>query len=653
MANISNFQRFADDTLITSAYMLRMTTTDTEPDPANRNPRAANASIERFLEYYLEPGRQLDYAILISGPWGAGKTHLVRELLKTTKAKPLYVSLYGMTSTSQIEDEFYRQLHPVLSSPGMRIAGSVVKAFAKGALKLDFNGDGKDDGTLNVGMPELDLKKDLDDPRGRLLVFDDLERCRIPVGEVLGFINAYVEHDGLKAIIIANQTKVMELDEGYLEVREKLIGQTLEVQPESGAAFDAFLKVIEHDSTRRFLADNKDAVLLLHSQGGRGNLRMLKHAMWDFEKIASHLREDHWGNVVALSLLLDVIIATSMEYRAGALSEDELGHLIGQSIGRLMRMQNRGEKSRPDEIDDTYAQVDFDKVVVPVNILADMFFRGDIDGSAVCAAIDTSALFRKPEEQPLWLRAINLFEATDDEVDAVAAEVTTALDRNEVHDRGELMHLLGARIWYARLGLIKQSCQEVVEQGRAYIGALETAGKIDPISFDVTDRDGSFYSYRVIEGESPEFRSLAKTYRDAAERARRATYLPKSRELLERFRDEPREVLLDMVINDFRQAPFWNDPMLAEVPAEEFVATVLSLPPAHQTQLLELVHGRHERSPSSRMQPERDWALKVEELLIAALPGQRPMSRERLRSAIARNLTVLRDGEDHDTADLG
>lgn len=627
-----------------------MSTTEISPT-VTRDARAINASIARFLTYYLETGRRLDYAVMIGGPWGSGKTHLVREFLKTSAAKPLYVSLYGMNSTSQIEDEFYRQLHPVLSSPGMRIAGSVVKAFAKGALKLDFNGDGKDEGTLNVGVPELDLKKDLDDPRGRLLVFDDLERCGIPVSEVLGFINAYVEHDGLKAIIIANETKVMATDAKYLEVREKLIGQTLEVLPETRAAFSAFLQLVEHEQAKQFLTDNQDAVLMLHSQGGRGNLRTLKHAMWDFEKIASQLRENHWDNAEAVSLILDVVVAMSMEHRAGALPEEELGTLIGQSIGRLMRVHRTGQRTRADEIDDTYPQIDFDRVVVPVEILADMLFRGNVDGVAVRKAIDASALFRKSDEQPLWMRAINIFEATDDDVDEVVAEVTAAFDRNEVRERGELMHLLGARLWYAKLNLIEESASQVEERGLAYIAALEKARDIPPTTFGATDRDETFYGYRVVEGETKEYRGMADAYREAADRARRATYISTAREQLERFKVEPREVLLDMVPNNVRPAPFCDDPMLAELPPEEFVGAVLALSPGQQTLLLELVHGRHEGRSSIRMKPERDWSRKVEGLLVASLSSQRPMSRERLRSAIARNLTTLHDGNDAERAE--
>jgi hypothetical protein len=42
----------------------------------------------------------------------------------------MYVSLYGLTSVRQIEDEFQRQLHPILSSRGMKIGWAVAKGLS-------------------------------------------------------------------------------------------------------------------------------------------------------------------------------------------------------------------------------------------------------------------------------------------------------------------------------------------------------------------------------------------------------------------------------------------------------------------------------------------------------------------------------------------
>ena len=40
----------------------------------------ANAAITRFLDYYVDSNRPFDYAVMVNGPWGSGKTHLVKEL---------------------------------------------------------------------------------------------------------------------------------------------------------------------------------------------------------------------------------------------------------------------------------------------------------------------------------------------------------------------------------------------------------------------------------------------------------------------------------------------------------------------------------------------------------------------------------------------
>jgi len=348
----------------------------------------ANAAITKFLDYYVDPSRPFDYAVMVNGPWGSGKTHLVKEFLKgRSSLKSLYVTLNGISSADQIDQQFYRQLHPVLSSRGMGIAVAVVRAVAKGALKLDFTKE--ESGTLNPSMPEIDLTKDLANPRDRLLIFDDLERCKMPVSEVLGYINGFVEHEGLKAIILANETEIRTYVElRYDEIREKLIGQTLTVSAPAGEAFDAFVSQVSHEATKGFLKRHREAVLALHTQGGRGNLRTLKHAMWDFEKIGSQLEERHWRKEESVLKIMKGLMAITMEYRAGELNEDDLSSLVGNRIGRLMRRTNGGEKSKADIIDERYPQVDFDKILLGAPMLGAILLRGEMDAPGLVAALD-------------------------------------------------------------------------------------------------------------------------------------------------------------------------------------------------------------------------------------------------------------------------
>ena len=63
----------------------------------------ANAAITKFLDYYVDPNRPFDYAVMVNGPWGSGKSHLVKEFLTSRSSlKPLYVTLNGISSADRL-----------------------------------------------------------------------------------------------------------------------------------------------------------------------------------------------------------------------------------------------------------------------------------------------------------------------------------------------------------------------------------------------------------------------------------------------------------------------------------------------------------------------------------------------------------------------
>jgi len=92
-----------------------------------------NNHIRDYLDYYCRLDAP-DYAVLLSGKWGSGKSHFISQFQETRSEQHqfIYVSLYGLQNTSQISDAFFEHLHPILSSRGMDIAGKVVKgAFSQ------------------------------------------------------------------------------------------------------------------------------------------------------------------------------------------------------------------------------------------------------------------------------------------------------------------------------------------------------------------------------------------------------------------------------------------------------------------------------------------------------------------------------------------
>lgn len=150
-----------------------------------------------------------NYAVMIDGEWGCGKTYFIQERLckeleihennrwqsdrDYKKRKVIYISLYGIKSLDEVTKQLF--MESLIEKSGK--AKSVLKKGTKAIntmLPLIF------DVLKNKGV-DIDLKKltkiteKLMSIRESILIFDDLERCDCPTNEILGYINSFVEHE--------------------------------------------------------------------------------------------------------------------------------------------------------------------------------------------------------------------------------------------------------------------------------------------------------------------------------------------------------------------------------------------------------------------------------------------------------------------------
>lgn len=204
----------------------------------------SNQHISQFLDYYCdnEKLKNPQYAVLLKGKWGSGKTHFInkyRKELDTKKQKYIYVSLYGVTSYDEIETKFLETIHPFLYNKKTIFTGKIAKQLLKGTFKIDLDGDKKDDDSVSLKIPDFKLD-DLFNTKDYILIFDDLERCSINIINLLGYINHFVEHQSYKVILIANEEEFEETRK-YYQIKEKLIGKTFEFISDASSAYDSFL----------------------------------------------------------------------------------------------------------------------------------------------------------------------------------------------------------------------------------------------------------------------------------------------------------------------------------------------------------------------------------------------------------------------------
>lgn len=296
-----------------------------------------NKEITNFLDEYVQiPNPQ--YAVMLKGAWGCGKTFFIQQWIKTLKNgdvekdklnwKPIYISLFGLTEVQQVTESINKEISPWLYSKGAKFIKNFLKAASKIALKydIDADGNGKSEGSATLNLDSiLLLKEDNSEIRGnKILIFDDFERCNINFETLLGYINYFSEHCKCKIIIIGDESK-LDIKESestklkFKDFKEKTIGRTFEIKTNISEVVDFFIKEITPNN-RNLLSENKELIIQIFKASNSHNLRILRQCLNDYNRIVMTLPKHYheslqYHNVI--SSLLANFIAVYFEYKSG------------------------------------------------------------------------------------------------------------------------------------------------------------------------------------------------------------------------------------------------------------------------------------------------------------------------------------------------
>ena len=300
-----------------------------------------NENVLNFLNEYAKlPSPQ--YAVLLRGRWGCGKTYFVKHWLEEfdksdklpanencIELKPIYVSLFGMREISDIKSAIDRCVNPFFYSKTgkiLKIAGRIAsKIIFK--TELDIDKDGKSETSFSGSLDSLSIfeNDNKDEVKGvKFIIFDDLERCQIPMKQLLGFINYFVEHCDCHVVVIGEEKYLDDkTQQDLLEFKEKIVGREFEILPDIEAAIKLF--VSEPMMAIDFLSKETGMIQLCFECSATLNLRLLRQSLLDFSSLISALPsklvED---NHDYLRSLLSCYIAVYAEYR----NIDNRGYIV-------------------------------------------------------------------------------------------------------------------------------------------------------------------------------------------------------------------------------------------------------------------------------------------------------------------------------------
>lgn len=286
----------------------------------------SNDEIIKVMLEYIEEDKYKS-AILINGEWGSGKTFFITEKLsKVIKdkikndGKYIYVSLYGVENVEELSNKLYSEICSETLVKLSIVEKEKIDAGIKWIPKLlyftKFIPFIKNYNSIKKIMAPI--IKEIAKIKKCVVVFDDIERCKIGIYELFGYINELVEHNEVKAILVANEEKIPDKENKYNEIKEKLVGITIMYKSEFNLSYEHIIDTyLKETNLKEYLKNEKQKTLILKEfyEKEQYNLRTLIYLITMYKKIFSLLEgiefdknyvEIHMENILKYSTYISL-----------------------------------------------------------------------------------------------------------------------------------------------------------------------------------------------------------------------------------------------------------------------------------------------------------------------------------------------------------
>ena len=319
--------------------------------------------LNNFILNYLDndiTGR----AIMLTSGWGSGKSYYVKNNLKTFledkkhgKHKCVIVSLYGLTSTYEISKAIYTELRSFKlninknmnklnkKNEFLATAGAAASIVPKTLVNSITSHIGYDIG--QVSDRQLQKVYDSVNLKGKLLIFEDIERTNIDIIDLLGYINNICENDGAKVLLVANEKEILttyeKTDEQgkvvkkhtdkalkYMRAKEKTVGDTIYFNCDF---INAILQIIDTFKPHLQEFKNRETAKEIHKifiHRNSNNLRTFKFAC---QKAADILNIIHREDSELNKTIFLGTIAFSLDIKNGNIPNWNAVELVSFKLG--------------------------------------------------------------------------------------------------------------------------------------------------------------------------------------------------------------------------------------------------------------------------------------------------------------------------------
>lgn len=585
--------------------------------------KRGDTQLDRYLQYYMKVDRP-EYAVLVTGEWGSGKTYQVKRAI--SEGNYYYISLFGMKSTEEIFASVFSAMFPFDAKTKNDLdthKGTTLFGVPIGAIALQLS--------------SVVMRDKFDD--SKTIIFDDLERCRVRPTDLLGVINRYVEHHGCRVVVIAHDVKLPNI---LLEQNEKIFGQIIRIIPEIDEAYESFIGKFSNYQSDSPLVLFRPEIIDIFRESGVGSLRILRHVMEDTVRIYDCLLEKQREHGGLAKELIRFLAALNFEVRAGRIGaadlHDRLRKLVAARMGGV-RQDAGAEPAIPlARAADRYPTVRLDNNLLSDLLLQEILFDGVYDGSRISREIANSAYFAAEQNVPAWRSFIEFQRQPDEVAEAAQARLDTEFADRVVIEPGEMLHVFALRFMMSANGLIPKNFDEVLDECKSYVDDLKLQSRLKPLPMAWGDRESLNHGYQgvsywVEDAYSDKFKILFDYLDDKRDEVmidNLKNYEPEILKLANSNAQKLYEILNFTASGD---STFASVPVLATIDPRVFVDSWLSGHPSNWYWVQSALQERL-KHPNDRLNSELPWVKSLAPILEAEALKSKPIRAVRIRRHI-------------------
>lgn len=394
------------------------------------NKMKANQIIENYLDNYL-PKDDTQYATLLTGKWGCGKTHFIKSYITKHKEdyKFVYVSLFGLKSIDEVNELIFSQLHPVLGSKPAKLVTGLFKSAVKIGIPI------ADVTTIDIEPSNFNFFQQ-DNYNNSIFVFDDLERSFISYDEILGFINNLTEHNSLKVILVANTEEINEENSGIFDsFKEKVISRTFVVQNDNDGFWEFYYKKYPN------LIAFSDEILDIFQNYAENNFRLLIQATDDYLDFIENFKDTEFlKNDEFKQMLIKHFLSFCITYKKSN-NFDELKSVF---------------------FNGKFDHIFYEKFILPIEIWKDILVENRIDIDLILEKFGDLVIFKPLKEKESWVKLWYYWDLTSDEFYEVIDDVKKEFNNLNYNRLDILQHVYSLLILFIKNNVIQDlTVQEV------------------------------------------------------------------------------------------------------------------------------------------------------------------------------------------------